>query len=286
MRKLIILLVCSLALWSKSFAKVELRHYQAPMGEEQWRVTTSRLRCGLSIRVLDYGIAYFEQYATKDPHFIMTHWQRERQGIKARVWTYPPVWRPNLRPGFVTNTKIQNSEFAVFLRRKSALILLAGLAEGYMTRIDYRSELGFDVKVDLSPIHFKKSYQRYIRCVGNLLPFNYRDIQLTTLYFNSSMEELTDRDKFLLDRIRLYVSVDPRVKSVKIAGYSDNTGSRGVNNAISEARAKAVADYLLTKGLPERKLKVTWYGMLHPDDTNDTEIGRAKNRRVVIKVIK
>ena len=131
MRKLIILLVCSLALWSTSFAKVELRHYQAPMGEEQWRVTASRLRYGLSIRVLDYGIAYFEQYATKDPHFIMTHWQRERQGSKARVWTYPPVWRSNLRPGFVTNTKIQNSEFAVFLRRKSTLILLAGLAEGY-----------------------------------------------------------------------------------------------------------------------------------------------------------
>ena len=271
---------------STAFAEVTERHFKAPMGEEQWRVSASRLRCGLSLKVQDYGIAYFEQYATKDPHFIMSNWQREKHKTSAEVWMLPPKWRPTLRAGLITKTRVQNSEYAIFLLRKPTLSLLAGLVEGYLTRVKYHSEIGYTVRVDLSPIHFKKSYGRYIRCVGNLLPFNYQDIKLTHLYFNSSQDELTVRDKQLLNKIRLYVSVDPSVKSVRVAGYTDNTGRRGVNNAISEMRAKAVANYLLSRGVPDRKLQVTWYGMLHPDDSNDTEIGRAKNRRVVIKVIR
>lgn len=268
-------------------AKLNLREYQAPIGQEQWRVSSSRLRCGLSLKIMDYGIAYFEQYATKAPHFIMSHWQRESRGSRAKVWLYPPTWRPQLKPALIGKTYTQaESEFIVFFKRKTALLLLAGLSKGYMARVNYRSALGYQVKVDLSPIHFKGSYGRYIRCVGNLLPFNYQDIKFSTLYFNNAQEELTMRDRRQLDRIRLYVSVDPTIKSVEVAGYTDNVGRRGVNNAVSEARAKAVANYLLAKGLPERKLQVTWYGMLHPVDSNDTEIGRARNRRVTITVKK
>lgn len=62
-----------------TFAGVTDQNFHAPMGEQKWRVSSSRLRCGLSLKILDYGIAYFEQYATKDPHFIMSNWQRERR---------------------------------------------------------------------------------------------------------------------------------------------------------------------------------------------------------------
>lgn len=269
-----------------SLAGVTQRNFQAPLGDEKWRVTTSRLRCGLSLKVLDYGIAYFEQYATKDPHFIMSNWQQETRNSSATVWTYPPKWRRNLKPALVTKTTAQASEYIIFLRRIAAIKLLSGLAEGYMARVNYSSDVGYKVQVDLSPVNFKKSYGRYIRCVGNLLPFNYYDIQLTKLYFNSGQDELSKLDKQVLDKVRLYVLVDPKVKSVRVAGYSDNSGRRGINNAVSKARAKAVATYLLSCGVPAKKLYVTWHGMLHPDDSNDHEIGRAKNRRVIIKVVK
>lgn len=126
-----------------------------------------------------------------------------------------------------------------------------------MTRIKYQSGLGHTVRVDLSPINFKKSYGRYIRCVGNLLPFNFYNIQLNKLYFNPGQNELTVLDRQKLDKVRLYVSVDPTVKAARVSGYSDNTGRRGFNNAVSEARAKAVANYLLEKGMSEQKLQVT-----------------------------
>ncbi len=269
-----------------SLAGVTQRDFKAPLGDEKWRVTGSRLRCGLSLKVLDYGIAYFEQYATKDPHFIMSNWQLEKRSSYATVWTFPPKWRRKLKPALVAKTTAKASEYIIYLRRIAALKLLSGLAEGYMARVNYSSDVGYKVQVDISPVHFKKSYSRYIRCVGNLLPFNFYDIELTKLYFNSGQDELTRLDRQVLDRVRLYVLVDPKVKSVRVSGYSDNTGRRGINNAVSEARAKAVANYLLSRGVPARKLYVTWYGMLHPEDSNDTEIGRAKNRRVIIKVVK
>lgn len=281
-----VILVILLLLNQLSQAGVTQRHYSAPMGSEKWRVSESRLRCGLSLKVQDYGIAYFEQYATKDPHFIISNWQREKHQAAIEVWTMPPVWRRHLKPELITTTQAQFSEYLFLLHRQSTLSLLSGLMEGYMTRIKYKSDLGQIVRVDLSPINFKKSYGDYIRCVGNLLPFNYRDIDLTTLYFNSGQDELTVLDRQQLDRISLYVSVDPTVKAVSVSGYSDNTGGRGYNNAISELRAKAVASYLLEKGMSSQKLRVTWYGIRYPADSNDTEIGRAKNRRVVIKVIK
>lgn len=281
-----VLLIVFMFVSQITMAGVTQRHYSAPMGSEEWRVSTSRLRCGLSLKVQDYGVAYFEQYATKDPHFIISNWQREKHQAKIEVWTMPPNWRRHLKPELITTTQAQFSEYLFLLHRKSTLHLLSGLMAGYMTRIKYKSDIGQTVRVDLSPIHFKKSYNRYIRCVGNLLPFNYLDIQMTKLYFNPGQDELTVLDRQQLDRITLYVSVDPTVKAVRVSGYSDNTGRRGFNNAVSEARAKAVANYLLEKGMSDEKLQVTWYGMKYPADSNDTEIGRAKNRRVVIKVVR
>lgn len=284
--KKILCILLTLLICDSVLAGVTQRDYRAPLGEEKWQVTSSRLRCGLSLKVLDYGIAYFEQYATKDPHFIISHWQREKHAASAEVWAVPPSWRESLKPALITKIAIQDSEYLFLLQRKSTLNLLAGFTKGYMTRIKYQSDLGYSVRVDLSPVNFKKSYGQYIRCVGNLLPFNYYDIKLTKLYFNSGQKEITELDRLTLDKIRLYAIVDPTVKRIRISGYSDNTGRRGNNNAISEARAKAVANYLLEKGLPENKLQLTWFGTRYPEESNDTEIGRAKNRRVVIKVIR
>jgi len=269
-----------------SVAGVKQKYYSAPLGEEKWKVTTSRLRCGLSLKVLDYGVAYFEQYATKDPHFIISNWQREKYSTRAQVWTMPPVWRTRLRPKLITTVSTQNSKYMLFLPREATINLLTGLTEGYINRIKYTSNQGYIVRVDLSPVNFKKSYAQYIECVGSLLTFNYNDIKLTKLYFNSNQKELTVTDRKELDRIYLFSSVDPSIKSIQVSGYSDNEGGRGYNNAVSEARAKAVANYLLEKGVPEQKLHLTWYGNRYPEDSNDTEIGRAKNRRAVIKVVR
>ena len=62
--------------------------------------------------------------------------------------------------------------------------------------------------------------------------------------------------------------------------------SESYNNAMSQFRAQAVHNYLLKMGVPEEKLSTTWYGALKPVARNDTDEGRALNRRVSVLLIK
>ncbi len=69
-------------------------------------------------------------------------------------------------------------------------------------------------------------------------------------------------------------------KCVEIKGHTDNVGSKKTNMNLSKARAEAVMDYLINKGVDPSKLKYSYYGYSQPLSTNDTEEGRALNRRV------
>ena len=82
------------------------------------------------------------------------------------------------------------------------------------------------------------------------------------------------------------MQADGQVEVVRVVGYADDSGRKGYNNAISEFRAEAVGNYLLSVGLAKKKLYVTWVGAQQPVARNDTDEGRAANRRVVINVLK
>jgi len=69
-----------------------------------------------------------------------------------------------------------------------------------------------------------------------------------------------------------------------IKGYTDNVGTDADNQLLSENRAKAVVDYLTKKGVSETRLKAKGYGESNPRATNDTEEGKALNRRIEMEV--
>ena len=67
-----------------------------------------------------------------------------------------------------------------------------------------------------------------------------------------------------------------------IVGHTDSTGSEDYNQALSERRARAVADYLVSRGVPRDSLSILGAGEGRPIASNDTPDGRASNRRVEI----
>lgn len=71
---------------------------------------------------------------------------------------------------------------------------------------------------------------------------------------------------------------------VEIGGYTDNTGDPAANMALSDARAKNVMAVLVNKSIDPSKLKAEGYGDQHPVGDNSTEEGRAKNRRITLRV--
>ncbi len=72
---------------------------------------------------------------------------------------------------------------------------------------------------------------------------------------------------------------------LRIAGHTDNQGSDEYNLILSKDRAEAVKTYLMNKGVSSTKLVTEYYGETKPIETNDTDEGRQKNRRVEMTVI-
>jgi OmpA-OmpF porin, OOP family len=74
------------------------------------------------------------------------------------------------------------------------------------------------------------------------------------------------------------------VVSIKVVGHTDSKGSDAYNQALSERRASSVAAYLLSQGLAPNKLTSEGKGESQPVADNETEEGRAKNRRVELHI--
>ncbi|MEM0996048.1 MAG: OmpA family protein [Bacteroidota bacterium] len=69
---------------------------------------------------------------------------------------------------------------------------------------------------------------------------------------------------------------------ITVQGHTDNQGSRGYNDRLSRRRAEAVRRYLVELGIPSSSIKIDWYGFDQPAETNSSESGRARNRRVEV----
>ena len=74
-------------------------------------------------------------------------------------------------------------------------------------------------------------------------------------------------------------------RRIEVKGHTDNVGSEDFNMNLSRERAEAVVEYLVKKGVNRNKLTYSYYGMTRPLTTNDTEEGRAMNRRVEFTIL-
>ena len=72
---------------------------------------------------------------------------------------------------------------------------------------------------------------------------------------------------------------------IEVQGHTDNRGSESYNKRLSEERAKAVVDYLVRKGVSPKRMEFKGYGSSQPIDDNETDEGRAQNRRVAFKIL-
>lgn len=72
---------------------------------------------------------------------------------------------------------------------------------------------------------------------------------------------------------------------IDVYGHTDSTGSDAYNQRLSEQRAVSVADYLASRGVQPARIGTRGFGKSQPIASNDTEEGRAANRRVEIKIV-
>jgi OOP family OmpA-OmpF porin len=101
--------------------------------------------------------------------------------------------------------------------------------------------------------------------------------------FESGRATIDPDSAGLLDRL-IETALRCPTANIEIAGHTDTDGEDAFNQALSEKRAQAVSDYLVKAGLPADRFTATGYGSTQPVATNDTDEGKAQNRRIEFMV--
>jgi len=90
----------------------------------------------------------------------------------------------------------------------------------------------------------------------------------------------------LMDELAKTIQENPQVQKVSIEGHASSEGDDKYNLLLSKARAEAVRQYLISKGVAAERMSSTGYGETKPIASNDTPDGREKNRRVEFHITK
>jgi outer membrane protein OmpA-like peptidoglycan-associated protein len=105
------------------------------------------------------------------------------------------------------------------------------------------------------------------------------------VYFELNAAVIEQRSFGMLTEVAEVLNAHPGVRRVEVRGHTDNTGTAGFNMILSQQRAEAVRAYLIQAGVDHSRLVAKGYGANEPVDTNDTEQGRARNRRVEFVIV-
>ncbi len=106
---------------------------------------------------------------------------------------------------------------------------------------------------------------------------------LKNILFETNAFKLQPSSFTELDKLVTLLSENNSLQ-IEIGGHTDNIGNAADNLKLSTNRAKAVVEYLVSKGIASERLRYKGYGSSQPVADNSTEAGRAKNRRTEIKV--
>lgn len=109
-------------------------------------------------------------------------------------------------------------------------------------------------------------------------------IVLKNIFFETGSANLKAESQVELDKLVAFMNSNAAIR-IEISGHTDNVGSDALNQKLSENRASAVANYLIDNGIEKSRLRAVGYGKTRPIDTNDTEKGRANNRRTMFEII-
>lgn len=107
---------------------------------------------------------------------------------------------------------------------------------------------------------------------------------LKNIFFDTKKSELKPASLSELDKVVALMNENPRLR-IQISGHTDNIGQEKDNGLLSNDRAKAVVTYLASKGINMQRLVYKGFGASQPVASNNTEAGRAMNRRTELMVI-
>jgi outer membrane protein OmpA-like peptidoglycan-associated protein len=108
---------------------------------------------------------------------------------------------------------------------------------------------------------------------------------LQQVHFQTASATILPDSFPMLQEIVLLLKANPDIKRLRIEGHTDNRGNADYNLDLSKRRAASVRQWLIDHGIATDRLESEGYGLTRPIATNDSDAGRAQNRRVEFKIL-
>ncbi|MAD77243.1 MAG: hypothetical protein CML20_21100 [Rheinheimera sp.] len=281
-------LACVLVTGSSVAAAKQLRQYSASIEQSVWQLTEQTpLLCQLEHAIPNFGNAVFQSKASKalNLNFELKMLRLPDAYSLAEVLSLPPAWRAG-EPGKNLASMTLLKQFNGELPKKTAWTLLTELEQGFSPTFYYADWYSpYDqVAAKLNPVQFGPGYFAFTECVASLLPFSFEDIAFTVLSYESGSDQLTPESERRLGQIAEYLQHDSQIESIELQGYTDSYGGRWMNEQLSVKRAEKIKQFLAEAGVAGDKVQVDGFGERRHVASNQTSLGRATNRRVVLQM--
>jgi OOP family OmpA-OmpF porin len=153
----------------------------------------------------------------------------------------------------------------------AALQIRSGLGKDFPQNWQFKADVS--VKPAVAPVDATVCQQLFSELLGK-----------ASIRFETGKADLDPDSTGLLDRL-VEIALRCPASNIEVAGHTDTDGNDEANQALSEKRAQAVVDYLVKAGLPAARFTATGFGAAQPLVPNDSEQGKAQNRRIEFKVM-
>lgn len=258
---------------------------QSRLEDVAWKVEGDQFECRLVQPIKGFGSGEFVRRAGEQPTFSLRSDSHLLGTGSASLLAAAAPWQPGRGDVSLGQVRLAATGLLFTSTQAQASRVISGLLDGRSAVVRKASGMGGQaIEVRVLPVSFAKGFDDYLACAGKLLPMNYDQVRQTQVAFPGTGTELDSAARARLDLILAYIKADPSVNHIELDGHSDNSGNRLSNRDMSRRRALAVADYLVSHGVPMEQILVRFHGERYPLVKNNTAANRARNRRVNIQL--
>ncbi len=258
---------------------------QSRLEDVAWKVEGDQFECRLVQPIKGFGSGEFVRRAGEQPTFSLRSDSHLLGTGSASLLAAAAPWQPGRGDVSLGQVRLAATGLLFTSTQAQASRVISGLLDGRSAVVRKASGMGGQaIEVRVLPVSFAKGFEDYLACAGKLLPMNYDQVRQTQVAFPGTGTELDSAARARLDLILAYIKADPSVNHIELDGHSDNSGNRLSNRDMSRRRALAVADYLVSHGVPMEQILVRFHGERYPLVKNNTAANRARNRRVNIQL--
>ncbi len=279
------------------------QHYGANLAESTWSVAVSDIECLLIHNIPRYGRAIFWQSPGRKLQFALQVIEPPVQHFQSTVRSVPPSWKHGTAIRTLGKFSVVKGETPIHWGHRLALRVYYELENGMFPQFNYADWVDGldDVSVVISAVGFREVLPQFGICTKALArwmmtegappplawdPDKASQLDLTSemlLYFATDSHELTPATRLTLSRLAAFLNTDGnRQMNVLVSGHADQRGSHKYNDRLSQRRAKAVMDFLISLGIPLQRIQTKHFGERQLVVKEENEAAWARNRRALV----